>query len=195
MRCSAVAAFGAGAVLLGGLLLQGGCLHAGSRAGAEPPDSPRAQGALEAQRAQAVEETLALLEQGRGEEARRVMEAAGVAGNATGAQGPCPEAFGLAAALLAGQTDLDGLTFFRETFRLYAERFPPESEGRKRADRVVRLLDGRIREAQKGLESARVLRRRLAEQGAALKDLEYKLRKLEEIQQETENRREDFLHR
>lgn len=181
------------AVLLGLLALQGACSHGGKTARPGGPEIPSAQGPADAARLEGYEELLALLEQRRHAEARSRLEAGARARAEQSAS--CPVAFDLAAAILAEKTDLDGLKAFRETFSRYADRLPRESAGRSTAERMVRLLDERIREVRGTVKRNQALTRRLAEQERALEDLEYKLRKLEEIQQETETKREDFLHK
>jgi hypothetical protein len=138
-------------------------------------------------------DVLALIEKGRLAEARKRLDA--------GLEKPAGEgtdpaaAFELAVALLVEPADTGRLKSFRDMFQRYALSLPPEGPAKDHAERVLRLLDIRIREADRERSRTRALHEFVQKQQKELEDLEYKLRRLEEIQQETEMKREDFLHK
>jgi len=102
--------------------------------------------------------------------------------------------FELAAVILLEKKDLTRLKALKEAFRRYSESLP-EGTCRENSERVVQLLEGRIADAYRERKRVKALNRQVEEQGKALEDLEYKLKKLEEIQEETEIKREDFQHK
>jgi len=185
---------------VGGLLavgcvvfLQGACSPVWKSTRPEPPPSRTCAPCSEVLLPEGYAEVLALMEKDRRAEARSLLEA--------GIQSRSPEetrsaaVFELAAALLLEQTDPARLKAFQEAFQRYALSLPPEEAGRGYADRILRILDVRIRQAERERRRTGALQGFVEQQQKELEDLEYKLRKLEEIQQETEQKREDFLHK
>jgi hypothetical protein len=102
--------------------------------------------------------------------------------------------FELAVAVLVVQTNKE-LEEFTKTFQRYVKSLPQTGDGWEYAELILWLLEDRIREAEKKKKRIEVLGQRVKNREKALEDLEYKLQKLEEIQQETERKREDFLHK
>jgi hypothetical protein len=137
-------------------------------------------------------EVLTLIEQGKSDEAGRRLEAVFAPSGApdTGS----PSVFELAARILTKKTDLERLQAFREAFERYGRQLPEEGD-RIHAARIVSLLDARIAEAERERRRWRILNQLVIEKEKNLQDLRYKLQKLEEIQKETEMKREDFQHK
>lgn len=188
-----VLARGIGVVLLGCWVLCAGCasLHAARRPAS--PATPVCTPCPQVPVPEAYGEVLALIEKGRLAEARKRLEAE--SGESVGEGMESGAVFELAAALLVEPTDAGRLKSFRDAFQRYASSLPPDSPARDPAERALRLLDTRIREAAREQSRTKALHEFVQKQQKELEDLEYKLRRLEEIQQETELKREDFLHR
>jgi hypothetical protein len=137
-------------------------------------------------------ELLTMIENGRFREARSGLETSLSAPEAADVN--TTAVFELAAVILLEKKDLTRLKAFKDAFQRYAESLP-EGTSRENAERIVRLLEGRIADAYRERKRVKALDQRVEEQGKALEELEYKLQKLEEIQEESEIKREDFQHK
>jgi len=176
------------------MVLHGACGHTWKETPAANPVIPVPPPSREVLLPEGYEEVLILIEDDKRSEALdRLKES--LEGRSVEDSDPDAAAFELAAALLLGKTDLARLKAFKESFQRYAESLPPNGAGQDHAERIARLLNERIQEADRKRRRTKALYRLVEQQEKALEDLEYKLQKLEEIQQETEMKREDFLHK
>ena len=138
-------------------------------------------------------QALTLIEDGKSGKAQQVMETLLKREELTGFS-TTAAVFYLATVIVLEKKELQRLQACKETFQLYSQKVLDGDE-RENAEKIVQLFDTRIKGARDRQLELQSLYKRMSKQKKALKDLEYKLQKLEEIQQEAETKRKDFHHR
>ena len=126
------------------------------------------------------------LENGDFEGARETLS--GIA-EAEGDQEMVPEvAFALGVIKLLEMEDMERMRGCRDYFQAFADDYPA-GPYRENAERIVQVLNGHIKRAQKDRRRIKELTGQVGDQEKVTQTLQYKIEKLEEIHRETEQKR------
>lgn len=97
-------------------------------------------------------------------------------------------AFALGVLQLLEMEDPARMTACRDYFQLFSYQHPGVAYG-EYAERIVRVLDGHLERARQEQNRIRGLTQKVSDQEQVIQSLRYKIEKLEEIHQETQEKR------
>jgi hypothetical protein len=136
-----------------------------------------------------LQEALHHLQAGQNETAREILKGLSPEGD-TSRVGPASE-FYLGVIKLFEMDDLHGMEVCKSYFQGYIEKYPAQPY-QANAARIVRLLEKHIERARKEGQRVEELNQAVDEQAKEIQTLKYQMQKLEEIQLETERKRQSL---